>query len=249
MLLLLTDYGWSDPYVGQVKAVLAQQAPGIAVIDLLHDVPDFNAHAGAHLLDALSRQIPAGAVFLCVVDPGVGGPRQAIVAEADGRWFVGPDNGLLSVVGDRANASRYWRIDWRPEALSDTFHGRDLFAPVAAAIAAGQFPSDKLTELAQPQVVFAADDLPRVIYIDHYGNAWTGIRGGLMQETGNIEVRGRQLGYRRTFAEADKGEAFWHVNSSGLVEIAANRTHAAGLLGLKVGDLVKLPISPGRLGH
>lgn len=249
MLVLITDYGWADPYVGQVKAVLAQQAPGVAVIDLLHGVPDFNAHAGAHLLDALRHGMPVGAVFLCVVDPGVGGERQAVVVEADGRWYVGPDNGLLSVLAARAGQRRYWRIHWQPEHLSDTFHGRDLFAPVAAAIASGAFPAEKLTEAASLEVVFAADDLPRVVYIDHYGNAWTGIRGGLTQDMAEVEIKSRRLPYRRTFSEAGKGEAFWHVNSNGLLEIAANRGNAAQMLGLAVGDLVKLPAAPDSRSH
>jgi S-adenosylmethionine hydrolase len=96
MLALFTDYGWSDPYVGQIKAVLAREAPGVPVIDLLHAVPDFNAHAGAQLLDALSHSFSVGTVFFCVIDPGVGVERDALVVEADGRWFVGPDNGFPS---------------------------------------------------------------------------------------------------------------------------------------------------------
>ena len=241
MLVLFTDYGWADPYVGQVKAVLAAEAPGIAVVDLLHAAPDFNAHAGAHLLDALAASFPVGSVFLCVVDPGVGGPRQPVIVEAGGRWYVGPDNGLLSVCAARSDSARVWRIDWQPDDLSATFHGRDLFAPVAAAIARGPFPQGGLTEMDALEVKFTADDLPRIIYIDHYGNAWTGIRGGLMRGGEEVEAKGRRLPYHRTFAEAGKGEPFWHVNSSGLVEIAANRASAAGLLGLAVGDLVKLP--------
>ncbi|NWG87892.1 MAG: SAM-dependent chlorinase/fluorinase [Hydrogenophilaceae bacterium] len=240
MLVLFTDYGWADPYVGQVKAALSREAPGVPVIDLLHGAPDFNAHAGAQLLDALCRSFPSGSVFFCVVDPGVGGPRQAVVVEADGRWYVGPDNGLLSIVAARAQAVRYWQIAWRPEALSDTFHGRDLFAPIAAWIAAGQFPESKLKRIEQLEVRFDAADLPRIIYIDHYGNAWTGLRGGLMTGEAALEVKGRALPYCRTFGEAGKGEAFWHVNSSGLVEIAANRASAAALLGLQVGDKVSL---------
>lgn len=249
MLVLFTDYGWSDPYVGQVKAVLAEHAPGVPTIDLLHGVPDFNAHAGAHLLDALWRGMPQGAVFLCVVDPGVGGPRQAVVVEAAGRWFIGPDNGLLSVVAARASECRYWRIDWRPESLSSTFHGRDIYAPIAAAVAAGKFPEDKLIEIDSLEVAFTGDDLPRILYIDHFGNAWTGIRASLMREGNALEVKGQRLGQRRTFSDAAKGEAFWYENSSGLVEIAANRASAAQLLGLKVGDLVRLPVGPGGLAH
>lgn len=249
MLVLFTDFGLGDPYVGQVKAELAREAGGVPVIDLLHEAPDYNAHAGAHLLDALRHAFPAGSVFLCIIDPGVGGPRQAVAVEADGCWYIGPDNGLLSVLAARAGQCRCWRIDWRPESLSNTFHGRDLFAPIAAAIASGSFPTDKLSELPSLEVEFSADDLPRVIYIDHYGNAWTGIRGGLMQEAADVQVKGLHLAYRRSFAEARKGEAFWHVNSSGLLEIAANRGSAAQILGLAVGDLVSLPVAPDSRSH
>lgn len=248
MLVLFTDYGWADPYVGQVKAVLAREAPGVPIVDLLHDVPDFNAHAGSQLLDALCRSFPEGSVFFCVVDPGVGGLRQAAVVEADGRWYVGPDNGLLSVVAARAGSVRTWQIVWQPEKLSDTFHGRDLFAPIAAWIAAGRFPEDKLKCVDRLEVQFDSTDLPRIIYIDHYGNAWTGLRGGLMTGEAALAVKGQALPYCRTFAEAGKGEAFWHVNSSGLVEIAANRASAAELLGLQVGDKISLagPASEAR---
>ncbi len=248
MLVLFTDYGWHDPYVGQVKAVMARQAPGVAVVDLLHAVPDFNAHAGAQLLAALAPSFPVGSVFFSVVDPGVGAARQALVVEADGRWFVGPDNGLLSIVAARAQAYRAWHIHWRPEGLSASFHGRDLFAPIAAWIAAGAFPDDKLTPVAAPEIQFDAADLPRILYIDHFGNAWTGIRAGLADTAVQLEVKGRRLPWRRVFAEAGKGEVFWYENSAGLIEIAANRANAADLLDLKVGDLVKLTSpAPGRV--
>lgn len=240
MIALFTDFGWQDPYVGQLKAVLAVAAPDVAVIDLLHAVPDFNSHAGAHLLAALAPAFPVGSVFLCVIDPGVGSPRQALVVAADGRWLVGPDNGLISVVAARAREARYWRIDWRPEQLSASFHGRDLFAPIAAAIATGPFPDDKLSPVAAPEVCFDPDDLPRIIYLDHYGNAWTGIRGALLGEVDVIELKGLRLSRRATFHEAVKGEAFWYENSVGLVEIAVNRGDAAAQLGLKIGDPVRL---------
>lgn len=249
MLVLFTDYGANDPYVGQVKAVLAHAAPGVAIIDLLHAAPDFNAHAGAQLLHALSLSFPPGAVFLCVVDPGVGGPREAVVVEVDGHWFVGPDNGLLSIVAARANHAQIWRIHWRPRELSDTFHGRDLFAPIAAAIAGGMFPTDKLTPLPALNVQFDAADLARVIYLDHYGNAWTGIRGGLADPGMQVEVKGQALAWQRTFSDVPKGQAFWYVNSVGLVEIAANRASAAQLLELKVGDPVRLSGSPDSRLH
>lgn len=250
MLVLFTDYGWHDPYVGQVKGLLAHHAPGVPVIDLLHAVPDFNAHAGAHLLHALSAPFPVGAVFICVVDPGVGGPREAVVVEADSRWFVGPDNGLLSIVTARAEKVRVWRIQWRPEGLSDTFHGRDLFAPVAARIAAGEFPHTWLSSKEVLNIQFDAAELPRILYIDHYGNAWTGIRGGLADPAATtIDLKGNILPWRKVFSDAAKGEAFWYVNSAGLIEIAANRASAAQLLGLAVGDVVRLSGSPDSRLH
>jgi hypothetical protein len=240
MIALFTDYGWRDPYVGQLKAVLAREAPGVPVIDLLHDAPDFNAHAGAHLLGALVPEFPVGAVFVCIVDPGVGSPRGVVAIEADGRWFVGPDNGLLSIVAARATQLRRFRIAWRPERLSASFHGRDLFAPVAAWLAAGRPPEERLQRIDALEGNFDASDLPRVIYIDHYGNCWTGLRGGLMAAAATLEVKGRHLPHRRVFSEAEKGEAFWYVNSVGLVEVAANRASAAELLKVGVGDTVRI---------
>ncbi len=249
MLVLFTDYGWHGPYVGQVKAVLHQGAPGVPVIDLLHTAPDFNAHAGAQLLSALAGAFPAGAVFFCVVDPGVGGTREAVAVEADSRWFVGPDNGLLSIVAGRADQSRIWRIAWRPDFLSDTFHGRDLFAPVAARLAADGLPGDWLTPVPGLNVQFDIADLARIIFIDHYGNAWTGLRGSILGSDARLEVKGRVLARRRVFSDARKGEAFWYINSAGLIEIAANRGNAADTLGLAVGDAVKLSGSPDSRLH
>lgn len=249
MLALFTDYGWQDPYVGQLKARLLQEAPGVPVIDLLHGVPDFNAHAGAHLLAALAPTFPEGTVFLGVIDPGVGGPRQAVVVEAAGRWYVGPDNGLFSIVAGRAASHRCWRIEARPEGISDTFHGRDLFAPVAAKIARGDWPSPGDPVLPQLEVRFDLADLPRIVYLDHYGNAWTGLRAELMAGSDFLEVKGTHLPYFRIFSEAGKGEVFWYRNSVGLVEIAANRSSAAAKLDLKVGDLVRPAGSPDSRWH
>lgn len=248
MFVLFTDFGWADPYAGQAKAVLHGLAPDLHVVDLLHAVPDFNAHAGAHLLDALKDGFPEGSVFFCVVDPGVGGPRAALAVEADGRYYVGPDNGLLSVVAARARALRVRRIDWRPERLAKTFHGRDLFAPVAARIAREGLAVEGLSEAALT-VDFGADDLARVIYIDHYGNAWTGLRARHLGADARVQIRGHALARRDAFHEANKGEAFWYMNSSGLLEIAANRASAAETLGLRVGDVVNLSGSPDSRLH
>lgn len=238
MIVLFTDFGIHDPYVGQVKARLAELAPAHTVVDLLHEVPDFNAHAGAHLLAALAPAFPTGSVFLTVVDPGVGTPRGAVVLMAGGRWFVGPDNGLLSVVAARHADARVWRVVWMPELMSATFHGRDLFAPVAADIARGEFPTEKLLAIDALEVEFDAADLARIIYIDHYGNAWTGVRA--IPGDARVSVGGKLFGHGESFGSVAKGEGFWFMNSVGLLELAVNRGSAAAVYGLQVGDAVQV---------
>ena len=236
MIILFTDFGIRDPYVGQVKARLAEYAPAQQVVDLLHEVPDFNPHAGAHLLAAFAPSFPLGSVFLAVVDPGVGTPRNAIVVLAGGQWFVGPDNGLLSVVAARHIDSRLWRIIWQPDGLTSTFHGRDLFALVVAEIARGEFPESKLTPITKLNVEFEAGDLPRAIYVDHFGNVWTGVRD--VPKDARVSAAGELFKHSDSFGFVGKGEGFWFINSVGLLELAVNRGNAAAVYGLKVGDPV-----------
>jgi S-adenosylmethionine hydrolase len=241
MIVLFTDFGAEDIYVAQVKAAVMQHAdPGTPILDLLHAAPNFDARAGAHLLAALQASFPAGAVFLAVVDPGVGSARDAVVLEADGKAYVGPDNGLLSVVAARAEKARAWRIVWRPQTESASFHGRDLFAPVASWIAAGNLAREKIEDVAQLNVQLGSEDLAEVIYIDHYGNALTGLRSGNVPRDARISAGRRKLAYARVFADAPNGSAFWYENSVGLVEIALNGASAAQTLGLSVGDAVKV---------
>jgi S-adenosylmethionine hydrolase len=240
VIVLFTDFGSRDPYVGQVKARLAELAPTQQVVDLLHEAPDYNAHAGAHLLAAFAPNFPPGTVFLAVVDPGVGTPRDAVVVLAGGYWFVGPDNGLLSIVAGRNAGTKFWRITWQPETLSSTFHGRDLFAVVAAEIARGEFPAAKLAEVNKLNVEFDAGDLARVIYLDHYGNAWTGVRGASAPENARISVAGKLFKHCESYGFAGRGESFWLVNSVGLVELAVNHGSAAETFGLALGDPVQV---------
>ena len=140
MIVLFTDFGLKGPYTGQMKAVLCRMAPGIPAVDLFADAPVGNPRASAYLLAAYAEWFVAGTVFLAVVDPGVGGTRPPIILEADGRWYLGPGNGLFELVERRATSKRSWDIDWKPERLSASFHGRDLFAPVAAMLARGEPP-------------------------------------------------------------------------------------------------------------
>ena len=216
------------------------------VIDALHGAPDFGIEPAAHLLAALAQEFPRKAVFMAVVDPGVGGRRDALVVEADGRRFVGPDNGLLSVLWGRARRRRCFRIAWRPERLGASFHGRDLFAPVAAALAAKRLPARWLAAKRAPDVLLPSADLPRIIYIDHYGNAATGIRVSSLSRKSVLKCAGRALRYARTFEDAPG--PFWHENSMGLAEIAAPRASAARILRLRIGTPLRLASESGSRG-
>ena len=238
MIVLFTDFGDAGPYAGQMKAVLGREAPGVQIIDLLHDAPAFEAKWSAYLLASLVDVFPADMVFLCVVDPGVGGARRAIVVEADGRRYVGPDNGLFELVLRRANSTRLWQITWKPEALSASFHGRDLFAPVAAMLARGEPVPGEERPVEEARRPDWPDDLAEIIYIDHFGNAMTGIRAHSIAPDATIEANGRRFSKGRTFSDTPPGQPFWYENSSGLAEIAVNQGRARELLGLSIGTPV-----------
>ena len=235
MIILFSDFGLEGPYTGQVKAVLWRDAPGVPVIDLFADAPTARPMQSAYLLAAYSAWFPAGTVVLAVVDPGVGGDRAAVTVEADGRLYVGPDNGLFELVLRRAGSPRGWEIEWRPAVLSASFHGRDLFAPVAARLARGESPATLGRQAALSRRPDWPDDLGEIVYIDHYGNAIMGMRAAALPPGARLEVAGRIVVPARTFSAVPSGTAFWYANSNGLAEIAVNGGSAAAVLGLSIG--------------
>ena len=236
MIALFTDYGLKGPYLGQVEAALHRLVPDEKVINLLADAPRNNPRASAYLLAAFSRACPAqpGTIFLSVVDPGVGSFQDApVVIKADEQWYVGPDNGVFDIVCRRNSGVQCWRIDWRPESLSASFHGRDLYAPAAAMIRNNELPGEAITwedRHGWP------DDLNEVVYIDHFGNCMSGIRAEMLDTTRAIQVNGSTVSYADTFSSAPEGTAFWYGNSQGLVEIAVNGGSAAEQMKLEIGD-------------
>jgi len=235
MIVLFTDFGLAGPYTGQMKVVLRREAPQTEIIDLFADAPAGDPRAAAYLLAAYAAWFPPGTVFLCVVDPGVGGARAPLMIEADRRWYVGPENGLFELVLRRAKAAHCFEITWRPRKLSASFHGRDLFAPVAAMLARGERPAvrarDASRESAWP------DDLAAIVYVDHYGNAMTGLRGSAMPQGATLVLGDNtRVIHAATFSAVPAGHAFWYENSNGLVEIAVNRGRAADRLGLAIGS-------------
>jgi hypothetical protein len=237
-ILLFTDFGAADVYVGQVELMLDRYATGARVIHLCNEAPAFNVRASAHLLAALAAQVTRGHVVIAVVDPGVGTERKPVVLRADGRWFVGPDNGLLSVVAARSSTRQLWHILPPPGGVSHTFHGRDVFAPTAGAIASDDFPNERVEAAERLEVTLPADDLAEVIYVDHYGNVMTGLRAAGLAREGVLTVHGHRIAYARTYAETPEGATFWYENSVGLVEIARHGASAAQALELRVGTPV-----------
>lgn len=241
-ITLITDLGTADGYVGEMKGVLASLAPEASVVDVTHDIPPQDVEHARLTLARVWRRFPAGTVHLVVVDPGVGSARDAIAVESDGHFLVGPDNGVLSpallLPGVSAASLRV------PHQASATFHGRDVFAPAAAALANGQ-PLDALGVAAHAPIVRRTPEPARrgdvlegeIILIDRFGNAVTNLvaLGG-----GTVVVGDRRLAIRRTYAEVAAGEALAVVGSSGLVEIAVRDGSAAQRIGLTRGARITL---------
>ena len=235
MIALFTDYGLQGPYLGQVEAALHRLVPDEKVINLLADAPRNNPKASAYLLAAFSRACAAqpGTIFFSVVDPGVGSFQdQPVIIKADEQWYVGPDNGLFDIVCRRSSGVQCRRIDWRPETLSASFHGRDLYAPAAAMIRNNETPGETITWQDRHGW---PDDLREIVYIDHFGNCMTGIRSEALEENRVIRTNGFTVPNANTFSSVPHGTAFWYRNSQGLVEIAVNGGSAAAQLKLETG--------------
>lgn len=260
VLTLLTDFGLRDPYVGAMKGVLCTLAPGAPLVDLTHDVPPQDVMEAAFVLREAYPYFPEGTVHLAVVDPGVGTARRAVALRHRGHTFVGPDNGLFALVlGDEAPEAvvELDRPDvWRRPGLSATFHGRDLFAPVAARLAMGAgldeigTPIDALKVLRWALPIVDEDGVRgRVLHVDRYGNAITNVAAdallaalgtrALKTVAGTTIVRGLQ----RTYGDAEPGDVVVLVGSAGFVEIAVRNGNAAELLGLDRGAPVTFVFS------
>jgi S-adenosylmethionine hydrolase len=242
-IALVTDFGPSGPYAGQMRLRLSGLLRQIPVIDLISDLAPFRPDLAAYLLPALVRDMPVDTLYLCVVDPGVGGARAVLIVEADGNWYIGPDNGILALVAQRAKQVQVLRVDWRPKRLSASFHGRDLFCPLAAKLALGEglpesVPLDSRAMLGSDW----PDQLPKVIYADRYGNLITGIGASNLGKNTGLNARGREIVYARTFCDVPSGKAFWYEDSFGLVELAVNQGNAQLALGLALGDRVGLSL-------
>ncbi|OOG22858.1 hypothetical protein B1C78_13470 [Thioalkalivibrio denitrificans] len=235
MFVLFTDFGPSGLYTGQVRAILHGKFPERPVLDACSDAPACNPRAAAYLLASLVPFYPKDAIWLAVVDPGVGTKREGLILEADGCWFVGPDNGLLSQVMLRAGEASCWHIEWKPPGMSSSFHGRDWFAHVALQLSMEHMP--EAVPVSPDDVVGSGwpMDLAEVVCVDHYGNLITGLRAQSVPLDAELQVGKKKVRRARTFAEVARGEAFWYANAMGLVEVAVNQGRADEVLGAGVG--------------
>lgn len=239
MILLFTDFGADGPYTGQMQAVLKQLAPEATVIPLVSNAPMANPIASSYLLAALRNSFPENSIFLSIVDPGVGGLRRPVVLYADGQYFVGPDNGLFNTIAKHTKLQPIWsEITWKPEECSNSFHGRDIFAPVAAALAERRADT-MISDFTQDTLEQWPADRSQIIYFDSFGNAMTGLRYTDAFAGKQLYVNARYVRQANTFCTVPKGEAFWYENANGLIEIAVNQGRAGEQLGLEIGSEVK----------
>ncbi|MEA3412282.1 MAG: SAM-dependent chlorinase/fluorinase [Pseudomonadota bacterium] len=237
MIVLVTDFGLDGPYVGQVQAAILCRTPQVPVVNLFADLPAFRPESAAYLVPAFVPQFPENTVFLCVVDPGVGTDRRAVFLSADHHWFVGPDNGMFDVICARAGRLRVWDLEYSSaDGVSSSFHGRDIFAPAASKLASGELPPGMEREIHQASLEGLSEDLLEIVYVDHYGNAMTGLRANTVVESAVFIVKGHKLEFSRTFGEATPKRPFWYRNSVGLVEFAQREESVARVMDLCVGQ-------------
>jgi len=244
MIVLFTDFGVTGPYMGQMRARIHDLAPDEPIVDLMVDAPAFDIAASAKLLAGLVKPMVKGAIYVCVVDPGVGSSRRAVCIETTQGWFVGPDNGLFDYVIKNDPSAKIYEILWRPEHLSFSFHGRDLFGPVAAMLATQQ-PFDKQA-IDKSHLVHLdkKEGVGEIIYIDSYGNCWTDIDPTCLDKNDHLICNDQVIPYARVFSDTGRGALFWYINSSDFVEIAENQGDGAKRLNIHLGTRLEIKKCP-----
>ncbi len=257
VITLLTDFGLQDTYVGQMKGIIAKMAPSVAVIDLTHHVPPQDILAGSLMLDAAVDAMPDGSIHVAVVDPNVGSNRNAIAVQTDRFMLVGPDNSIFTAVLDRypmKKAVRLNRSEYHLPVVSPTFHGRDIFAPVAAHLANGVpidqlgDPMEKIIRIDLPDIEMDASTIHAgILLTDRFGNLITNVRkevfdkwlGTAANATVQIEIEGKKLtGIRKTFSDVEPKKLVAYFGSSNRLEIAVRNDSAAETLRVAGGETV-----------
>ena len=242
LISLLSDFGSSDWYVGTMKGVILSINPQVRIIDICHEVRPHHIVSGAFMLQASYSYFPEGTIHTVVVDPGVGGERRAIIVETESYYFVGPDNGLLSFVLESEKPQRIVEItrdEYFLKPTSHTFHGRDVFAPVAAHLSAG-VPLEKFgkeienpvrIDVAKPILLGAGKARGHILYLDTFGNAITDVPSSMLSNNFIITIKDKVIDkVCASYSQATQGEIFCIVGSSGSLEISAKEESAAEVL-------------------
>jgi S-adenosylmethionine hydrolase len=258
IITILTDFGSDDYFVGAMKGVILSRSPSATIVDITHSIPPQNVRTATFILNAAYSYLPAGSIHLAVVDPGVGSDRRPILVETPKYFFVGPDNGLFSIILERASEARVRHVtnsEFFLPIVSSTFHGRDLFAPVAAALANGVAPetlgpiiNDAVRLRPVPNEVTTEGAITgSIIHIDHFGNCVTSIESdrlrtlsagqGFCLSVKGIEIRKLQKQYLEA---GNCGEPFLIAGSAGYLEISLPCSSAAKALNISVGEPVRL---------
>ncbi len=256
-IALLTDFGLDDPYVGQMKGVLATHAPKSRIIDVTHGVEPFCISQGAFFLAAAMNHFPEDTIFITVVDPGVGSDRKIVGLQLDERVLIAPDNGLLALALKTARAAEVRAFDLSeatsaPDKVSNTFHGRDVFAPLAAWVALGGNMAgfgkeiDPASLIAQPwslPIIIPGSAHAHVLHIDRFGNCVLNLETGSLGTPKALQLTSPSSGaitYAKTYADVPEGAPSLLEGSQGFLEIAVNQHSAAKRFGLSMGDAVEL---------
>lgn len=255
IVTLTTDYGSRDPFVGIVTGRILARCPGAQVVSLTHEVTPYEPDEAGFWLSRSWHEFPTGTVHVAVVDPGVGTSRDILAMEAGGHCFLAPDNGLLDRVRHQVRVEHSHRLGEAElaalgiHARSRTFHGRDIFAPVAGELAAGRITIADLGPASLLPALAPAARAPgegRIVAIDHFGNLISDLEleSAELSPDYGVEIAGRRIPCGRTYGDVPRGEPVALVNSLGLVEVAVNTGHAAAVLGVARGEPLRLV--PGR---
>lgn len=255
IITLTTDFGLTDPYVAEMKAVILATCPATTIVDITHQVLKFNINMGAYLLASAATYFPKGTIHVAVIDPGVGTKRKGILIQTKKHYFVGPDNGVLVLAAEKQGIEHIYEISHSKLMLpqiSQTFHGRDLFAPVAAHLAKGTTPDNFGPEIHNIKTPKFAKPLKRknmligeVVYIDSFGNIVTNISVKDLNSIGNkptyLTYKKYQLKLCQTYGEVKAEKWLALIGSHNFLEISINQGNAAETFKTKIGD--KVPLS------
>lgn len=252
MIVLLTDFGTQDYFIGAMKGAILSISKGANIVDITHDIPPQDIRSGSFTLRACYRDFPHKTIFVAVVDPGVGSNRRAILVETADYYFIAPDNGLLSFIFSEASNFRVYQLEnekFFKHPISRTFHGRDIFAPVAAhlsnGIKANKFGNETQDFVCfkenKPQKVSDKEIEAEIIHIDRFGNLITNLTQNDLSENFTLSINGKTINkFQDFFAQAKKNEMFVLLGSTGFLEVAAFQDSAAQLLKVKRGQKVIL---------